>query len=358
MTAPALAHPRLGTTLYSITRDFHGRRITFEEAVTRVAHLGLGPGLEVVGFQSFRGWPRLSEEQVSRFRRLVDGTGLVPAAIGANADAGIRRDRLLTPDELVSYMAPQIVSARRLGFPVVRVQYSLTPDDMERLLPLAEREGVTLGLEIHAHHSPRHPIMVALRERYEKLGSPLLGFIPDWGSSMRSLPPSLLEAGRRRGLPERYLKRITDGWLAQHDRGPILDDSALPEMYRTVYRIVEEEGVGANGHPIARNSIGLFGHASPADWEIVAPWTVHMHGKFYDIDGSGDEPSVPVRDILRVFVDAGYSGYISTEWEGWHWNLTDDPWDMVARHHELERRILAELLQERSVAGEAEKRER
>ncbi|HJB63798.1 MAG TPA: sugar phosphate isomerase/epimerase [Candidatus Microbacterium pullistercoris] len=342
------ALPQLGTTIYSLTREFHGRKIGFEEIVRRVGELGLGPGLEVVGFQSFRNWPHITEEQVSDFRKLLDVTGLVPAAIGANADAGIRRDRLLTPDELVAYMEPQIMAARRLGFPVVRVQYSLTPDDMERLLPLAERENVKLGLEIHAHHSPRHPIMVALRERFEKLGSPYLGFIPDWGSSMTQIPPSRIEAARKIGLPDRYLERISEAWQAQHKLGPILDDSVLPSMYETVYRIVEEEGVGSVGQPLARNSIGLFGHADPSDWALVAPWTVHMHGKFYDIDENGDEPAVPVKEILRVFVEAGYEGFISSEWEGWHWNLESDPWDMIARQHALEKRVLAELDAERS----------
>ncbi|MFJ9243851.1 sugar phosphate isomerase/epimerase family protein [Streptomyces sp. NPDC101776] len=343
--------PKLGTTLYSLTRDFHGRRITLEDAVRRVAELGLGPGLEVVGFQSFRGWPRLTDEQIHGFRSLIDETGLVPACIGGNADAGIRRDRLLTPDELVSYMEAQIVAARQLNFPVVRVQYSVTPDDMERLLPIAEREDVKLGLEIHAHHSPRHPLVLALLERYEQLGSPHLGFIPDWGSSMRRLPPSRLEAGRRSGLPDSYIRRIEESWLAQHELGPILDDEALPEMYRAAYQILEEEGVGAEGQPLARNSIGLFGHASPSDWELLAPWTVHMHGKFFDIDETGDEPSVPVRDILRVFAESGYDGYISSEWEGWHWNLTADPWDMVARHQKLEQRVLDDLFAENANAG-------
>ncbi|MHC6219393.1 sugar phosphate isomerase/epimerase family protein [Arthrobacter sp. MMS24-S77] len=339
----ALGRPKLGTTLYSITRDFHGRRVSFEDAVRRVAERGIGPGLEVVGFQSFRGWPFLTDEQIRDFRALIDETGLEPSSIGANADAGIRRDRLLTNDELVAYMEPQIVAARKLGFPVVRVQYSLTPDDMERLLPLAERENVKLGMEIHAHHSPRHPVVVALQERFEKLGSPHLGFIPDWGCSVRRLPPSLIEANRSRGLPERYLERIQDSWFAQHERGPILDDSVLPEMYKKAYGILEEEGAGVAGQPLARNSIGLFGHADPSDWEIVAPWTVHMHGKFFEIDENGNEPAVPVREILEVFVKAGYNGYISSEWEGWHWNRTDDPWDMLARHHQLERRILDEI---------------
>lgn len=340
--------PRLGTTLYSFTRDFHGRKIPFTDAVRRVAELGLGPGLEVVGFQSFRNWPHLSATQISEFRSLIDQTGLTPSAIGANADAGIRRDRLLTADELVAYMEPQITAAKQLGFPVVRVQYSLTPDDMQRLLPLAERENVKLGIEIHAHHSPKHPIMVALRERYEKLGSPLLGFIPDWGSTMSRIPPSRIEAARKLGLPESFLDRISRFWLEQHAKGAILDDSLLPAMYDAVYKIVDEEGAGSSGQPFARNSIGLFGHGDASDWEIVAPWTVHMHGKFYDIDDNGDEPCVPVRDILRVFVDAGYEGFISSEWEGWHWNLEADGWDMIGRQQKLERTILRELVAERS----------
>lgn len=346
MATQQLGTPKLGTTLYSITRDFHGRKISVEQAVRRVAELGIGPGLEVVGFQSFRNWPHVSEEQISAFRSLVAETGLEPSSVGANADAGLRRDRLLTREELVSYMEAQIIAARRLGFPVVRVQYSVTPDDMERLLPIAERENVKLGMEIHSHHSPNHPVMHALLERYEKLGSPHLGFIPDWGASVLRLPAGLLAASEARGLSARYVQRIADNWLKQHVRGPILSDDDLPSYYEAVFAILEEEGVGADGHPLARTSISLFGHASPEDWKVVAPWTVHMHGKFFDIDENGDEPAVPVKDILRVFVEAGYNGYISSEWEGWHWNRTGDPWEMVSGHHRLETRILQELADE------------
>src|SRR5205814_7476535 len=66
-----------------------------------------GPGLEIVGFQSIRDFPRVGEDFVREFRDLLDETGLVPTALGANADAGLRRDRMLTDDELVEYMKPQ-----------------------------------------------------------------------------------------------------------------------------------------------------------------------------------------------------------------------------------------------------------
>jgi hypothetical protein len=300
--------PKLGTTVYSFTRDFHGRTASFPELIRRVAEYGLGPGLEVVGFQSFRGWPAVSDEDARSFRALVDELGLTLSALGANADAALRRDRMLTDDELVAYMEAQIIAARRLGFPVVRVQYSLTPDDMERLLPIAERENVALGLEIHAHHSPRHPVMLAMLERYEKLGSPLLGFIPDWGATMRRMPPSFLEAYRAKGLPEAFLSGVEEEWSRLHALGPVLDDEVLGAHFGRYQQIAEQTGAGEAANAVIIGAVGLFGHADPTDWALVAPWTVHMHGKFYDIDLDGDEPCVPVRDILEVFLDAGYNG--------------------------------------------------
>ena len=55
-----MAVPRLGVTLYSFTPDFHAGRFTFEELIVLAAERGLGPGLEVIGFQSFRNLPHIS----------------------------------------------------------------------------------------------------------------------------------------------------------------------------------------------------------------------------------------------------------------------------------------------------------
>ena len=116
---------------------------------------GYGPGLEIIGFSSFRGFPDVDDEFAGRFRDLVDEVGLVPTSLAINADIGIRRDRLMNQDELVEYMRRQIEAAAKLGFPIARVQISLTPDSMEMLLPVAERYGVTLALEVHA--APARP---------------------------------------------------------------------------------------------------------------------------------------------------------------------------------------------------------
>ena len=90
------------------------------------------------------------------------------------------------------------------------------------------------------------------------------------------------------------------------------------------------------------NGTGLFGPARVDDWLAIVPWIKHVHGKFFGIDENGEEPSVPVRDLIRLLVENGYNGAISSEYEGWHWDTTSDPFEMVVRQQELSRRILAE----------------
>jgi len=335
--------PQLGTTIYSFTREFHGHQASMEDLVRRVAAEGLGPGLEVVGFQSFRGWPFIDDATIGRFRDLVEETGLTATSLGANSDAGVRRDRRLTDDELVEYMEAQIITAARLGFRIVRVQYSVTPDDMERLLPIAEREDVTLGIEVHAHHSPRHPVFQALRERYDKLGSPRLGFIPDWGATMTQLPPSIIKAFRARGVSEDALAAVSNGFNELLAQGPVLDDRTMPELFERFRGYVDQDGIRETANMLVSSAVGLFGRAPASDWDIVAPWSVHMHGKFYEIDEAGLEPAVPTRDILEVFVRHGYSGFISSEWEGWHWDRDSDATTLIRKHHQLVGGLIDEL---------------
>ena len=51
---------------------------------------------------------------------------------------------------------------------------------------------------------------------------------------------------------------------------------------------------------------------------------------------------MPFETLLPLFADGGYDGYISSEYEGWHWDTTSDPFETVVRQQELSRRILAE----------------
>ncbi|BDZ44457.1 sugar phosphate isomerase/epimerase family protein [Naasia aerilata] len=337
-----LGAPIQGVTLYSFTRAVHGREYDLESLIRKVAADGFGPGLEIIGFSSFRGFPKLDDAFVGWFRDLVAEVDLVPTSLAINADVGIRRDRLLTQEELVEYMTPQIEAAAKLGFSIARVQISLTPDAMEALLPIAERTGVTLALEVHADQHARHERVLALRDRYEKIGSPLLGFTADWGATVKGFAPSLIEAYRRRGASEELLQAVTELWNQTYQDGPPDNQGEHGKRFGAFIGLAHQHGRPDLGIDFGINGTGLFGPAPVDGWLEIAPWIRHVHGKFFGIDENGEEPSVPVRELIQLLVDIGYTGAISSEYEGWHWNYWQSPFDIIRGEQAVQRSAAAD----------------
>jgi sugar phosphate isomerase/epimerase len=352
----SLGTPIQGVTLYSFTRAFHARQYDLEGLIRRVSADGYGPGLEIIGFSAFRGFPDVTDEYAEWFRGVVSDAGLVQTSLAINTDVGIRRDRLMTDAELVEYMRRQIESAAKLGFPLARVQISLSPDSMEALLPIAERYGVTLAIEVHAHHHGQADLVLALRDRYEKLGSPLLGFVADWGATVSEFAPSAIEAYRRRGASEDLISAAVSLWRDYYRQGPPNTDSEHGGRFGAFIGLAARHGRPDLGVDLAINGTGLFGPAKVDSWLEIMPWIRHVHGKFFGIDEHGEEPSVPVRGLVTQLVNAGYKGAISTEYEGWHWNYWDDAFPIVAGEQAVQRSA-AELAGSRMVTSAAEARE-
>ncbi|HZV51843.1 MAG TPA: DUF6379 domain-containing protein [Candidatus Dormibacteraeota bacterium] len=306
---------RFGVSLYSFTPEFHGHRYDLERLIAKVAESRLGPGLEIVGFQSLRGFPEVSEALAGWFRDLLERHGLRASCLDANVDVGIRSDRLLTETELVDYLRRQVEAARKLGFPVVRLQYDASPDVIERLLPVAERAGVKLGVEIHAPHSVHHPTIARLRERYEQLQSPYLGFIPDLGACTVRVPRILIDAYQQRGVPGVIIDTILDAWQEARARGE--------DPFRASSRLrarVEAMNGGPDALTMAWHVFLYCGYQRPEAWIEIMPQIVHVHAKFFEIDDDGNEPNVPYRDLVAMFRDHGYAGGFSSEYEGWQWD--------------------------------------
>jgi len=326
--------PKLGVTIYSFTPDFHAGRYTFEDLIVKAAEHRLGPGLEVIGFQSFRGFPRISPELEKRFLGLVDEYGWELSCLDGNVDVAVRADRLLDEDEIVEYLRAQLDTAGRLGFPVLRLQNMATPRVMERLLPTAERLDVKLGMEIHAPENVHSPWVLALRELYERLDSPYLGFIPDFGASTRAISPSVFETFRAKGVSEELLDAIAARWDELGSR-----EFEAHEEIGNFIGLAHSMGAGDHAVNLAVFAVGIHGHQDPQDWREILPQVVHVHGKFFEIR-DGREPVVPIEELLDVLVEGGYDGYISSEYEGWHWNTQADAFEMVARQQELCRTVL------------------
>jgi sugar phosphate isomerase/epimerase len=332
------ALPKTGVTLYSFTPDFHAGRMTLEELFQKAADLDMGPGLEIIGFQSIRGFPNLTPEFERQLKGLLDRHGFEPSCLDCNADRAIRSDRLLTDDELYEYLAAQLQVAHRLGFPTARMQWTAGAEVMTRLVPLAEQLDVRMGVEIHAPETVDSPWVLALRDWYAKTQSPYLGFVTDFGSTTAGLSPSLFDAYRAKGVSDEALNAISERWhslsgthFEAHD-----EIGAFMQLAMSL-GVPSDQAIN-----LAVFAVGIHGHGEPRMWLEIADQIVHVHAKFFNVTEDLVEPAVPVAETIRVLIEAGYTGYISSEYEGWHWDTASDAWAMIQREQRIIRGVLEE----------------
>jgi hypothetical protein len=324
----------LGVTLYSMTNEWLAGRFTLPELVDEVGRRGLGPGVEVIGFQSLRGFPaRVDAADLRGLRAAIDRNGLTPTSLASNADVARRADAWMDTDESVAYMRPQIELAATLGFPVVRTQIGLTPQVLERLEPIAAKAGVRLGMEVHAPEGPKTPKVVATRQAYDRIGSEYLGFIPDFSACMRAIPQGMLDKLRRGGMSDGGIDALVRAWEAPG-----------PPFGRYGAFAEEARALGEPDLPVgqARLVFTMFGREDLEDWREILPQVVHVHGKFYDVDDDGTSPSIDYQRIVPIFAEAAQPITMSSEWEGHAYLDADeqDAFEMVARHHAMCRRLI------------------
>jgi sugar phosphate isomerase/epimerase len=327
----------LGLTLYSASAEFRAGWYDFDGLLNRVAELGIGPGIEIVASQVLPTYPNVTDDFVRSWQRAFDKHGFTASSFGANLDMGRRRDRDMTPDEEYEFTQTLFHGAKKLGFPLVRIQ-SAKPELLRRLLPLAEDLELKLAYEIHAPLGPNSPEIMKVRDVYAELDSPLLGFVADFSSTMHSMSPTLLRAVRRAGLDDEAVERLQAIWGTE---APM--------------RVRQEEFIaylrGRDFDParlgsFAHLAFNMHGHVNPKEWADIMPQIMHVHAKFYDIDEQGNEPAIDYPELVRVFVEGGYRGYWSSEWEGHAFaELGEvDPLLLVRQQHDLIRKSMRTAL--------------
>ncbi|HKU35376.1 MAG TPA: DUF6379 domain-containing protein [Paenarthrobacter sp.] len=323
----------LGLTLYSASAEFRAGWYDFDGLLNRVAELGIGPGIEIVASQVLPTYPTVSDGFAASWQAAFDKHGFDASSFGANLDMGRRRDRDMTPDEEYDFTETLFQGAKKLGFPLVRIQ-SAKPALLRRLLPLAEKLELKLAYEIHAPLGPNSPEIMKVRDVYAELDSPLLGFVADFSSTMHSMSPTLLRAVSRAGLDGEALERLQAIWSTEA--------SMRERQEEFIGYLRSRDFDPARLGSFAHLAFNMHGHVNPRDWADIMPQIMHVHAKFYDIDEHGNEPAIDYPELVRVFVEGGYRGYWSSEWEGHAFaELGEvDPLLLVRKQHDLIRRSM------------------
>jgi len=324
--------PQVGVTLYSFTNPWLNRAFDLDGLCREVVRRGMGPNIEIIGFQSFKEFPDVSDEFAARFRDLMAETGLKPVSCAINSDRFMKPGQQPIDDAaLVEYHKRQLRSAKKMGFSLVRYQFALPVELLPEIAPYAEELDIRMGVEVHAPMWAGHPAVQAYGEMYDKLDTPYLGWIPDFGGTASRIPESMLNAARKAGAAESLLDKLKEVWLEpgmSHEKAGKLREWAL-----------------ANGHAplhIQAASLAFFilANNDPKSWAALVDRTIHIHGKFYGMGADGREEAIDYETILPLFRDCGFTGTMVSEWEG-HAYMADDGFDQVAAHQAMCRRIFA-----------------
>ena len=324
--------PQVGVTLYSFTNPWLTRKFDLEGLCREVVRRGMGPNIEIIGFQSFKEFPDVSDDFASRFRDLMAETGLNPVSCAINSDRFLKPGQQpIDDDALVEYHKRQLRSAKKMGFSLVRYQFTLPVELIPPVAAYAEELDIRMGVEVHAPMWAGHPAVQAYGEMYDKLDTPVLGWIPDFGGTSSRIPESMLEAARAAGAQESLLDRLKEIWAGPgmgHEKARRLREGALAEGHEP-------------GH-IQAASLAFFilANNDPKSWAALVDRTIHIHGKFYGMTAEGREEAIDYETILPLFRDGGFTGTMVSEWEG-HAYMADDGFDQVAAHQKMCRRIFA-----------------
>jgi sugar phosphate isomerase/epimerase len=301
----------LGVSLYSYGGDFLVT-MTLEDCLADVADMG-ATGLEILADTHIAGYPAPTAEWVDEWHALVERYGLTPTCYSSWLDTRLRKDRTLRVDEAVPILVRDLELAHRLGFTIVRpklgvVSLDLIPDPIwretvERALPKAEEYNIRIAPEIHAPTPLRSKIVddyLDLARQTEHFG-----LLIDTG---------IFQNAERSGT---------------HSDSVFIFGDPTPELAAQVAREMSK--------PM---------NEDPADLAELLPYVFHVHAKFWDMTDDLTDPHVPYEAVVKVLAENGYTGSLSSEYEGPRDLYLAS--DMVRRQQAMLRRLTAV-----DVAGQA-----
>ncbi|QDG90280.1 DUF6379 domain-containing protein [Pseudarthrobacter sp. NIBRBAC000502770] len=287
---------RYGVSLYSYMGDY-GTVLDLESALAHVADVG-ATGVEILGEGHVPGYPGPSPAWIDTWFNLLEKYSLEPTNYGSWIDTRLHPGRSMTATEGAQALQRDLKLAHRLGFSFVRpkigvVSSDLVPDpiwteSVERSLDLAHELGMVICPEIHSPTPIKHPVVDDYIGLIERTGTKNFGLLIDTG---------------------------------------IFQDRPIPLR----------EGETRDTRPAFLDGIAV----NPADFKDIAQYVVFIQAKFHDINEQLEDQQIPWRPVLQALKDSGYTGYLSSEYEG-----ERTPWraiEQVRRQHALIRSITSEL---------------
>jgi hypothetical protein len=246
-------------------------------------------------------------------------------------DHKMYKDRLLTTEERLVLIDRDARHAKRLGCAYLRMLMNTSPELMVASIPIAEKYDLKIIIEVHAPVHFDHPWIMRHAEAYAKTGSDRLGFLPDMGIFTKRYP----RVFRDRFVRDGATPEIAD-FIAQAYEEKVLADYVVMDVRQMGGNPKDVAMAESTRHNVYSNPRHLLEHMDRIH---------HVHGKFYEMLSGGSEQSIAYDEVLPVLIEGGFSGYISSEYEG-NRHIQDafpvDSVEQVRRHQAMLARLIGE----------------
>ena len=340
-------------SLYSYQDEYYAGLLDLEGCRRETAKTG-ATGVELLAEQMIRNFPNPIEDEAFRenWFAMLKKYGLTPSCYDAFLENRLFANRTLSLTEQVNQMKRDLRCAKLLGFPVIRTLVSTPMDVIEGSLEYAEKVGVKIGIEVHAPFSLNSGWADGYMEMITRTGTKYFGFIPDMGIFCRNVPDVVADKARRMGASEECIKIVNDAYAKRVANGftKIKYDLDLGKA-NMEYRMANGMGEMMDAVKAAGGNEGdmwyagvsfTYSWSEPQDLIDNIDYIFHTHAKFYNVHEDYKETAVAIPEVVEAYKKAGYTGFLSSEYEGGE-HLRDvgvDSIEQLRRHQEALRRAI------------------
>ena len=341
-------------SLYSYQDEYYDKKLDLEGCLRETAKSG-ATGVELLAEQMIRKFPDPIEDEMFRadWFAALDKYGLEPSCYDAFLENRIYENRILKISEQIKMMKRDIRLASMLGFKNLRTLVSTPMEVIEGSLDYAEKMDVRIGLEVHAPFSLNSDWAEGYMKMIRKTGTKHFGFIPDMGIFCRNIPDVVRDKARRVGAKEECIKIVDDCYRERVEKGFVkmkysLDLGKANMEYRMANGMKEmmdavEKAGGGPADIMYAGSSFTFSWSDPQDIIDNIDYIYHTHAKFYNMSEDYKETAVAIPEVVAAFKKAGYTGYLSSEYEGGEhlrYDMEVASVEQVRRHQEALRRAI------------------
>ncbi len=366
-SAAAKPQPKLSASSYSYNGDFQLGTMDLEDVIIDLADMG-ATAIEVIAQGPIVGYPDPPAQWVKQWFGWLDKYGIKAGCLDASQDIKLYLHRELTVQEMADQVILNLQLAKKLGFTLIRTYGNSWPtaigkpdangwdprgavpdswpwgkaginhfDVLSKCLATAEKLDVKICEELHTPFLFKSEYMERTMEFIAKTKSKHYGLKPDMSifrrtDSLAGSPAwiqNLVDKGARRNIVEYIVKNFESGASAEETRAGVVKMGGNDLEVRTA----SASGVFHGDYNINRRN-------DPKELTQYMPYVYDTHCKFRSVSEDLREATIPYEEIIPVMARAGYSGYLSSEYEG-----SRGPYEasqQIRRQHCMMRKLWAE----------------